>query len=132
MEPSADDGVLAPALVPALDPESHSIVFYSPTSEQHLWSKANLISRTRSVITSAIASLAPDVHPDRILYAVAGRCFVPSAPRPIGGRTNPGFREFEGSSAADLIEWLLDKAVEPPLGGRGRKKLDAGIALRLV
>ncbi|KAJ3178674.1 hypothetical protein HK101_010124 [Irineochytrium annulatum] len=51
---------------------------------------------------------------------------------PTGGKTNPGFREFVGKSCTDLIDWLLDRAIEPPLGGRGRKKLDAGVALRFL
>ncbi|KAJ3188531.1 hypothetical protein HK101_009093 [Irineochytrium annulatum] len=120
------------------------IVLDTPTNDQMGWSKAQLVARTRDVIEEAIRVGCPDVSRERIIYAVAGLCmcgaFTPLT-KPVlsddddddaGGKTNPGFRDFIGSTAADLLDWLLDRAVSAPLGGRGRKKLDAGLALRFL
>ncbi|KAJ3173867.1 hypothetical protein HK101_011012 [Irineochytrium annulatum] len=126
------NGTSAPALVPTLDPSTSRILLNPPTPQQLTWDHSALLLRTRSVVLDAIAASLPTAHPDRVLYAVAGRSFVAAAPRPIGGKTKPAYKEFGGSTADELLGWLLERAVAAPLGGRGRKKTEAGLALEFV
>ncbi|KAJ3177071.1 Eukaryotic translation initiation factor 4E type 2 [Irineochytrium annulatum] len=103
-----------------------------PEGDELGWSRFDLQRHSGSTIRRAIAKALPTTHQDRVLFAIVGRCLTPDAPRPLGGKTHPGYKDAEGTTATELVDWILGKAVEPPLGGRGRKRLDAGTALRFV
>ncbi|KAI8850179.1 hypothetical protein BC829DRAFT_432092 [Chytridium lagenaria] len=92
------------------------------------------IKRFKKHCKTVILEAAEDhgIQPHRMIYAMAGRVFVVTAPKPIGGKPSPGFKKFRGETPEELASWILDKAVEPPLSGRGRKKVPPGTILRFI
>ncbi|KAJ3191825.1 hypothetical protein HDU67_005700, partial [Dinochytrium kinnereticum] len=72
-------------------------------------------------------------NPDRLTYALAGLVFSTTSPLPYGGKKKPGFFAFQGATAGDVLDWILQKAVEPPKRGRGKRGiLPAGGALKYI
>ncbi|KAJ3110718.1 hypothetical protein HDU96_006350 [Phlyctochytrium bullatum] len=119
-----------PAITLSLNPRTGLIDIHDPPpAATHTWTLADLHAHTRSTLLAA-ATRCQAGHPDRFIYALVGRAFVATAPRPIGGKREPGFREFDGVTADDALNWLLRIAVAPPLTGRGRKRQPAGEILR--
>ncbi|KAI8851128.1 hypothetical protein BC829DRAFT_127057 [Chytridium lagenaria] len=70
-------------------------------------------------------------NPHRLIYALASRVFTIKSVRPLGGRT-PEYRLYDGTTPDDLLEFIISKCVEPPLNGRGRKRVLPGDCLRSV
>ncbi|KAJ3122434.1 hypothetical protein HK100_011995 [Physocladia obscura] len=69
---------------------------------------------------------ASRVHPDRLIYCLAGILFIYSSPNPFGGpKSNPGYWVYEGTTAADLINFIISSAYKTYFGWKGRFGLDA-------
>ncbi|KAJ3098574.1 hypothetical protein HDU97_003919 [Phlyctochytrium planicorne] len=119
-----------PAMVPAYSVEQGIIVLNTPAHDQLQWTKRRLRKECWSVIVQAGEHV--DIQEDRMIYALAGKVFILSAPKPLGGKPSPGFKKFRGETAAELMTWMLDHAVEPPLSGRGRKKIAPGTILKFI
>ncbi|KAJ3124129.1 hypothetical protein HK100_011353 [Physocladia obscura] len=69
---------------------------------------------------------ASSVHPDRLIYCLTGILFSCSSPDPFGGpKSNPGYWVYEGTTAADLINFIINSAYKTYLGWKGRFGLDA-------
>ncbi|KAJ3199318.1 hypothetical protein HDU67_002910 [Dinochytrium kinnereticum] len=100
----------------------------SPTTSN--WTTAD--HHTHCLQTYETAATHNNGHFHRFIYALTGRVFVVTAPRPIGGKREPGFRAFNGSSAEDVLDWILGIAAAAPLTGRGRKRQPPGEILRFV
>ncbi|KAJ3062931.1 hypothetical protein HDU98_001247 [Podochytrium sp. JEL0797] len=50
-------------------------------------------------------------HPERLIYGLAGTVFTPNAPPPWGGpRMRPGYVNYSGHSANDLLEYIVTGA----------------------
>ncbi|KAJ3115350.1 hypothetical protein HDU96_000777 [Phlyctochytrium bullatum] len=119
-----------PAVTLTLNEETGLIEFQEPAPPDTInWTAKDLLGHCRSTMFAA-ATHCRAGHVDRFIYALVGRAFVVTAPRPIGGKREPGFRDFDGESADDALHWLLKIAVAPPLTGRGRKKQPPGEILR--
>ncbi|KAJ3118293.1 hypothetical protein HDU96_002731 [Phlyctochytrium bullatum] len=88
-----------------------------------------LLQRTVDVFYVALNAVCN--NPCRLIYALGSRVFTTKAVRPLGGR-NPEFLEYDGETPEDFLEFILAKAIEPPMNGRGRKKVDPGECLQFV
>ncbi|KAI9342839.1 hypothetical protein BDR26DRAFT_858853 [Obelidium mucronatum] len=65
------------------------------------------------------------VHPDRIIYAIAGTLFYPWSPLPFGGpKTCPGYTSFDGSDAMELLKYILTESFQVHWQCKGRESLD--------
>ncbi|KAJ3115356.1 hypothetical protein HDU96_000783 [Phlyctochytrium bullatum] len=118
-----------PAFIPAYDAALRKVTLSSPNRDQARWNKEQLEEECLRVFREAAANACPDHHPDRLVFALAGRILQPEAPRPFGGKKNTGFAEFQGSTGEELMRWIVEKATEPPVSGRGRKRAAPGAAL---
>ncbi|KAJ3199168.1 hypothetical protein HDU67_003066, partial [Dinochytrium kinnereticum] len=119
-----------PAVILHYDSDRQVIAIHSPSLEQSRWNQSQLEEHFEGVFRSAMADCG--THPDRLIYALAGRTFNVNSPRPIGGKKNPGFAEYSGTTPEDLLQWLVTKAAEPPNTGRGRKRTAPGEALKFI
>ncbi|KAI8611724.1 hypothetical protein BC830DRAFT_1140060 [Chytriomyces sp. MP71] len=53
------------------------------------------------------------VHPDRLIYALAGTLFKPESPFPFGGpRLSPGYTKFSGRTGQSLLHFIVAGADE--------------------
>ncbi|KAJ3199357.1 hypothetical protein HDU82_000476 [Entophlyctis luteolus] len=53
----------------------------------------------------------PPIHPDRLIYSVAGIVFDYSSPRPFGGpRRSPGYLNFAGNTPGELLTYIIREA----------------------
>ncbi|KAJ3058633.1 hypothetical protein HDU98_005271, partial [Podochytrium sp. JEL0797] len=51
------------------------------------------------------------VHPDRLIYALAGILFRPESNFPFGGsKTQPGYAKFNGRNAEQLLDFIVTSA----------------------
>ncbi|KAI8608080.1 hypothetical protein BC830DRAFT_1174725 [Chytriomyces sp. MP71] len=65
------------------------------------------------------------VHPDRLIYALAGSIFKPESPHPFGGsRLSPGYAKFVGSSCRSLLQFIVAGAYDCCERYRDRKVMD--------
>ncbi|KAI8847749.1 hypothetical protein BC829DRAFT_418083 [Chytridium lagenaria] len=119
-----------PAIILNYDADRKIILLHAPSPEQSRWTQPQLEEHCIQVFRIAMDDCG--THHDRLIYALAGRIFTINAPRPIGGKKNPGFAEYSGSTTADLMAWIVAKAAEPPNTGRGRKRTTPGEALSYV
>ncbi|KAJ3117879.1 hypothetical protein HDU96_005012 [Phlyctochytrium bullatum] len=119
-----------PAVIPIYVASDGQVVLRLPEGEETKWDLKTLKRQCRTVFIEA--GEANDIQPHRLIYAMAGRIFIVQAPKPIGGKPSPGFKKFDGETPDDVLSWILDKAVEPPLSGRGRKKVPPATILRFV
>ncbi|KAJ3173350.1 hypothetical protein HK101_011067, partial [Irineochytrium annulatum] len=60
-------------------------------------------------------------HFDRLIYALVGRVFSRLSPVPFGGKLKPGFSSYTGTTPESCLDWMITKALEPPVRGRGRR-----------
>ncbi|KAJ3070682.1 hypothetical protein HDU98_006306 [Podochytrium sp. JEL0797] len=52
------------------------------------------------------------IHPDRLLYVVAGILFEPNSPLPFGGsKTNPGYARFNGPTTHNLLTYIISSSI---------------------
>ncbi|KAJ3095806.1 hypothetical protein HDU97_006488 [Phlyctochytrium planicorne] len=145
-----DDPKSGVSVVLDYDPAQQLITIRHPESHEIKWTRRQLRENVLASLRKAMA--AQRFHPHRMIYAWTGRVFVTSAPKPIGGKVriavfylqeallysfqlikvSPGFQNYTGETADDLLEWIMEKAIDPPLGGRGRRKEDPGTVMRFV
>ncbi|ORY53230.1 hypothetical protein BCR33DRAFT_732982 [Rhizoclosmatium globosum] len=78
-------------------------------------------------IQSLFSSALPrNTHPDRPIYALAGKLFHPGAPAPFGGKkSKPGYTSFTGSAASELLEYIVGEAFAVYRTGKGKEALEA-------
>ncbi|KAJ3093692.1 hypothetical protein HDU96_002090 [Phlyctochytrium bullatum] len=120
-----------PVVVMQYSPDTHEVHIREPTGAQCRWTASELLADCRLVILQAFRDSG--AAPDRLVYALAGRVFNTTSPLPYGGKKRPGFHAFRGTTADDVLVWILEKAVECPKRGRGRRGiLPPGGALRYV
>ncbi|KAJ3209214.1 hypothetical protein HDU67_006318 [Dinochytrium kinnereticum] len=124
-----DDGP-GPAIVPVFAKDHEEVQLRPPQDDEVRWDAKRLKRHCRLVLMEAAECIRMEPH--RLIYAMAGKVFVVTAPKPIGGKPSPGFKKFRGETPEELLGWILDKAVEAPLSGRGRKKVPPGTVLGFV
>ncbi|KAJ3021749.1 UNVERIFIED_CONTAM: hypothetical protein HDU68_009487 [Siphonaria sp. JEL0065] len=87
-------------------------------------SAMELLSQTHKAILSCFQKTK--YHPHRFIYCVAGRLFFAAAPLPFGGpRISPGFADFEGKDAEELLAFIISGAYKVYWNLRGRSALEA-------
>ncbi|KAI9328369.1 hypothetical protein BDR26DRAFT_874166 [Obelidium mucronatum] len=87
-------------------------------------SALDILSTTHNAILKCFQSTR--CHPHRFIYCTAGRLFFAGAPLPFGGpRINPGFTEFRGVDAEELLAFIVASAYKVYWNLRGRGGLDA-------
>ncbi|TPX47203.1 hypothetical protein CcCBS67573_g10271 [Chytriomyces confervae] len=65
------------------------------------------------------------VSPSRLIYITAGLAFDPASPKPFGGpKTHPGYVEYDGTTVASLLEYLVESSFKRYWACRGREALD--------
>ncbi|KAI8847751.1 hypothetical protein BC829DRAFT_418085 [Chytridium lagenaria] len=119
-----------PAIILHYNTIQETITIHSPSSTQSRWSKRELCDHCKQTLYTAFKDLP--THPDRFIYALAGKLFHHDAPLPFGGKRNPGFFQYAGENSEDLLHWIIEKATDPPGTGRGKKRAAPGEALRAV
>ncbi|KAI9346184.1 hypothetical protein BDR26DRAFT_855991, partial [Obelidium mucronatum] len=79
-----------------------ALKFTGATGRQIVQESVNLL---RSILGST------KVHPDRLTYALAGFIFHCKSPKPFGGpKMSPGFLQYNGTTAADTLEFIVTTA----------------------
>ncbi|ORY53281.1 hypothetical protein BCR33DRAFT_733019 [Rhizoclosmatium globosum] len=81
-------------------------IIFTETTTQYATSPQDCFQKSHtSLSTSLSATKAPL---DRLTLAVAGLLFKPTSPPPYGGtKKAPGFLKFKGSSASDLLRFMV-------------------------
>ncbi|KAJ3015522.1 UNVERIFIED_CONTAM: hypothetical protein HDU68_012693, partial [Siphonaria sp. JEL0065] len=90
---------------------------------------ASDLSAAEILITSHQAILTcfqnKKCHPHRLIYCTAGRLFFSAAPLPFGGpRINPGYTEFQGKDADELLTYIISAAYKVYWNSRGQAGLN--------
>ncbi|KAJ3070456.1 hypothetical protein HDU99_002671, partial [Rhizoclosmatium hyalinum] len=85
-------------------------IIFTETTTQYATSPQDCFQKSHtSLSTSLSATKAPL---DRLTLAVAGLLFKPTSPAPYGGtKKAPGFLKFKGTSASDLLRFMVSEAV---------------------
>ncbi|KAJ3230691.1 hypothetical protein HDU78_008182 [Chytriomyces hyalinus] len=85
--------------------------------------RASIIKNSTSAIRSFFS--ISKVSPNRLIYVTAGLAFDAASPKPFGGpKTHPGYAEFEGTTVASLLHYLVEASFKRYWTYRGREALD--------
>ncbi|KAJ3105888.1 hypothetical protein HDU97_007387 [Phlyctochytrium planicorne] len=128
---SGEDNILSPCCVLSYDKERKQILANDPDQLQSLWNARQLRSHCFKVFFEAFDDCKP-CHRDRLIYAFTSQVFTVKSPRPIGGNRKPGFLEFCGEDTADIMDYILDHALEPPPKPGKKGWLGAGGLIKFV
>ncbi|KAI8851931.1 hypothetical protein BC829DRAFT_415060 [Chytridium lagenaria] len=120
-----------PALVLHFDEAANTVRTQDPKDNQMTWTKEQLKQHCQNTILKVFNYLSSTSnYPERFIYALAGLMFRQTSPYPIGGKKAPGFRNFCGKTANDLLEWIATQIIIPPIMGRGHRLVEPGTCLR--
>ncbi|KAJ3235547.1 hypothetical protein HDU81_000339 [Chytriomyces hyalinus] len=88
-----------------------------PTNPSHI------IAASSNAILSFFQTVR--TNSDRLIYIATALIFESASPLPYGGRKNkPGYIEFEGTTVASLLEYIVSAAFKRYWGFRGRQAVD--------
>ncbi|KAI8836101.1 hypothetical protein BJ741DRAFT_198772 [Chytriomyces cf. hyalinus JEL632] len=88
-----------------------------PTTASHI------IAASSNAILSFFQTVR--TNSDRLIYIATALIFESSSPLPYGGRKNkPGYIEFEGTTVASLLEYIVSAAFKRYWAFRGRQAVD--------
>ncbi|TPX58336.1 hypothetical protein CcCBS67573_g09174 [Chytriomyces confervae] len=86
-------------------------------------SRPSIIRKSSSAIQSFFSN--SKVSPSRLIYITAGLAFDPASPKPFGGpKTHPGYVEYDGTTVASLLQYLVESSFKRYWACRGREALD--------
>ncbi|KAJ3250275.1 hypothetical protein HDU77_006805 [Chytriomyces hyalinus] len=86
-------------------------------------SRPSIIKKSSLAIQSFFSN--SKVSPSRLIYITAGLAFDPASPKPFGGpKTHPGYVEYDGTTVASLLEYLVESSFKRYWACRGREALD--------
>ncbi|KAJ3193799.1 hypothetical protein HK101_004063 [Irineochytrium annulatum] len=92
----------------------------APGSSPHAVQALDVVSRALSHL---LATHGNPCRRDRLTYALAGQVFALKAPHPFGGpKKEAGFLRFDGHTADDLLEFVVDGMFTRPPAKQKRKK----------
>ncbi|KAJ3193534.1 hypothetical protein HK101_004672 [Irineochytrium annulatum] len=118
---NSPDKATGPFVVLRHDPATRKTSLVLPNPNESLWSLRELHAHSLRHLLSALDAVDPTSHPDRVRYAFLSRVFAVTAPRPIGGKRDPGFRKVLEDDAHGCVAWACARACEPPVRmGRSR------------
>ncbi|KAJ3249458.1 hypothetical protein HDU77_007709 [Chytriomyces hyalinus] len=102
------------------DVPSRSLIVSICESES---SRASIINKSTSAIRSFFS--ISKVSPSRLIYITAGLAFDAASPKPFGGpKTHPGYVEYDGTTVASLLQYLIESSFKRYWTYRGREALD--------
>ncbi|KAI8832637.1 hypothetical protein BJ741DRAFT_286323 [Chytriomyces cf. hyalinus JEL632] len=85
--------------------------------------RASIIKSSTSAIRSFFS--ISKASPNRLIYVTAGLAFDAASPKPFGGpKAHPGYAEFEGTTVASLLHYLVEASFKRYWAYRGREALD--------
>ncbi|KAJ3128862.1 hypothetical protein HK100_008934 [Physocladia obscura] len=80
----------------------------------------------QSLLSSSSSPQHRNIHGDRLIYCLTGVLFTHTSPNPFGGpRSNLGYWVYNGATAMDLVNFIVDAAYRAYMGMKGRQGLDA-------
>ncbi|KAJ3111258.1 hypothetical protein HDU96_005870 [Phlyctochytrium bullatum] len=119
----------SPILVLSYDRHQGVIEVMQPDNIQRHWTRHELQDHVYRTILDAFRHTS-ETNPDRFIFALAGRLFHPNSPYPVGGKKNPGYLNYRGEKARDLLTWIASQIIIPPVLGRGHRSVEPGTCLR--
>ncbi|KAI9342833.1 hypothetical protein BDR26DRAFT_858839 [Obelidium mucronatum] len=108
-----------PPILFNIDPATDNLQMYTTDPA---YSRDSVVSQSISNTLKLFSKTS--VHPNRLIYAVAGIIFVHSSPQPFGGtKANPGFCSFRGTDAHQLLHYIISSAFNQYWSYKGRDTL---------
>ncbi|KAI9327379.1 hypothetical protein BDR26DRAFT_875531, partial [Obelidium mucronatum] len=87
---------------------------------------SSILHQSKTAI-EALFSMYTVSNPNRLFYAMAGYVFHRNTESPpFGGaiKSNPGYLQFQGTNAIELLEFLVSEAFQAYWGLKGREAVD--------
>ncbi|KAJ3246526.1 hypothetical protein HDU78_006746 [Chytriomyces hyalinus] len=95
----------------------------SSTSTSPAMNQATILNESSSAIHSLFSHTK--VSPNRLVYITVGLMFEPASPKPFGGpKIRPGYTEYNGTTVASLVQYIVSASFKWYWACRGRDAID--------